>query len=168
MPKRVPKPFGIIVPVGKHPQCLGQLVEKGRCASEIADLAGRDEEAQGATVSISYGVQLGINAVLGPSDQAPEIPFSPQGWKPGGSLEIGRINHDGPGMGSLGGEAFYHLAEHTHSTPSFPAVPQCFVRFVVSRRIPQAPAIPIDEGNPAQDPSVIDTRIAVALRKTRR
>ena len=75
MLKRVPEPLGIIAPIGKHPLCLGQVVEQGRCAGVIADLAGCDEEAQGAAVGIGYRVKLGVHAALGPSDQAPEIPF---------------------------------------------------------------------------------------------
>src|SRR5690606_1256618 len=71
----VPEPVSVIATVGEHPLGFGQIVEQGRCTGVIADLAGRDEEAQRATVCISHGVQLRVHAALGPADQAAEIPF---------------------------------------------------------------------------------------------
>lgn len=71
----ISEPVSVIAAVGEHPLGLGQIVEQGRCTGVIADLTGRDEEAQRAAVRISHGVQLRIHAALGPSDQAPEIPF---------------------------------------------------------------------------------------------
>ena len=73
--QRVPEPLSIVTPVGKHPPRLGQIIEQGRCAGVIADLAGGDEEAQRAAVGIRDGVKLGVHTTFGPSDQAPEIPF---------------------------------------------------------------------------------------------
>jgi hypothetical protein len=63
---------------GRH-QCLqqsrfGQIVEQGRRAGVVADLARRDEEAQRAAVGIGDGVKLGVHAALGPPDQASEPP----------------------------------------------------------------------------------------------
>lgn len=82
--KYVPESLGVIAPVGQHPLCFWQVVEQSRRSGVIADLASRDEEAQRASVDIGDGVQPGIYAALGPSDQAREISFLPQGWRPCG------------------------------------------------------------------------------------
>jgi len=71
----VPEPLGIITPVGQHPLRLRQVLEQSRRTNVIADLASRDEEAQGAAVGIGDGMELGVHTALGPSDQAAEIPF---------------------------------------------------------------------------------------------
>ncbi|QIB33066.1 hypothetical protein G3A50_04570 [Ancylobacter pratisalsi] len=89
--------------ISRHPLRLSQLVEQGHRASIIADLARRDEEAQGAGIGIGDGVHLGVHAATDPAGQAAEIPFLPQGWKPCGGLETGRIERDGLGFGPLGG-----------------------------------------------------------------
>lgn len=73
--ERVPEPCGVIAPVSQHLLRLGQIIEQGCCAGVIADLASRDEEAQGAAVGIGYRVKLGVHATLRASGQAPEIPF---------------------------------------------------------------------------------------------
>lgn len=77
--ERVSEPFGVIASIGQQPLRFGQVVEQGRCASVIADLASRDEEAQRAVVGIGNSVKLGVHTALGPSDQAVEIPlFTPR------------------------------------------------------------------------------------------
>ncbi len=73
--ERVAEPLGVIAPVGPHPLCFRQVVEQSRRSGVVADLASCDEEAQRTSVGIGVGVQLGVHAALGPSDQAPEIPF---------------------------------------------------------------------------------------------
>jgi len=62
-------------PVRQHPLSLWQIVEQGRRASVIADLACGDEEAQGPTIGIGDRLKLGVHAALGAPDQAPKIPF---------------------------------------------------------------------------------------------
>ena len=80
--QRISEPISVIAAVSEHPLGLGQIVEQGCGAGEIAYLAGRDEEAQRAAACISHGVQLRVHAALGPSDQVPEIPIIiPQGLK---------------------------------------------------------------------------------------
>lgn len=73
--KRVPEPLGIIAPVCQHPLRLRQVLKQGRRTNVIADMAGRDEKAQGAAVCIGDGVKLDVHTALGQSDQAAEIPF---------------------------------------------------------------------------------------------
>lgn len=71
----IPEPVGVIPPVRQHPLCLGQLIQQSCGAGIITDLAGGDEESQGAAIGIGYRVKLGVHPTLRASDQASEIPF---------------------------------------------------------------------------------------------
>lgn len=84
------------------------------------------------------------------------------------SLEIGCVDHDGFGLGFLGGEAFHHPSEYPHRAPPLPAVVQCLVRPVFLRRIAPTQAVPVDEDDPAQDPPVIDPRLSMTAGEIRR
>ena len=53
---------------------LGKSSSKA-AAPTIADLPGRDEEAQRAAAGIGDGVQFRVHAAFGPPDQTPETPF---------------------------------------------------------------------------------------------
>lgn len=56
------------------PQPLGaeQTVQQAAAAGVVAGLARRHERADRVSVRIGYGVQLGVQAVVGASDQPPE------------------------------------------------------------------------------------------------
>lgn len=80
-------------------------------------------------------------------------------------LQIGRVDHDRPAIGLLGGEPLHDPGEHAHAAPSDPAIVERLVRAVFTRRIPPPQAVAIDEYNPAQNTLVIDPRLAMRLRK---
>src|SRR5690606_34204814 len=67
--------------------------------------------------------------------------------------------------GLLDGQAFHHPTERAHLTPPFPAAIQCLVPSLFPRRRPPAQAVPIDEDDPTQYPTVIHPRLAMALGK---
>jgi len=71
----VPEPVGIIAAVTEQPLRFWHLVQQGRRAGIIADLARGHEEAERAAVGIADGVQLGVHPAFGAADQAAETPF---------------------------------------------------------------------------------------------
>ena len=71
----VPELIGIIAAVAEQPLRPWHLVQQGRRAGMIGDLACGHEDAERAAVGIADGVQLGINPAFGAADQAAETPF---------------------------------------------------------------------------------------------
>src|SRR3546814_11893211 len=59
-------------------------------------------------------------------------------------------------------QTFHHPKEDALVAPPLPAVVQRFVWTIVLRCIPPAQPVAIDEDNPAQHPSIIDTWPAMA------
>ncbi len=82
-------------------------------------------------------------------------------------LKIGRVDHDGLLLGALGGQALHHPGKDTHVTPPLPSVVERLRWAILTRRIAPPQAIAIDEDYAAQDPPIIDTRLAMALWKER-
>lgn len=80
-------------------------------------------------------------------------------------LEIGRVDHYSAGHCPLGRKTFHHSGEHAHRALPFPPVIQCLVRPILSGRIPPAQPVVIDKYDAAQNPAVIDTRLAMAFGK---
>jgi hypothetical protein len=71
----VPESIGVVAAVAEQPLRLWQVVQQRCRTSVIADLPGRHEEAQGAVVRVSGGMELGVHATFGASDQAAKTPF---------------------------------------------------------------------------------------------
>ena len=82
-------------------------------------------------------------------------------------LQIGRIDHDGPGIGIGCGQTFHHSDEDTRFAPTLLTVVQRFRRPIVLWRIPPSQTVAVDEDDAAENPPVIDTWPAVALGKER-
>ena len=72
------EPVGVISPVSEQPICLWQAAQQRRRAGVITDLACRHEEPDRATIGVGDGVQLGVHAALGSTDQTtPLVAGSP-------------------------------------------------------------------------------------------
>ena len=68
-------PVGIIATVGQQPFGLGKFIKQGGSTGVIADLTGRNEEADRATIRIRDGMKLGVHAAFRASNQAARAPF---------------------------------------------------------------------------------------------
>lgn len=60
-------------------------LQRGCGDAGVADLTRCHEEAEGSSVRIRHGVELGVHAALRASDQSPKAPFLPAGSKPCGA-----------------------------------------------------------------------------------
>ena len=73
------EPVGIIASVRDQPVGPRQSVEQGKRAGVVADLAGRQEEADRPPVGVGDRVELGVETALRAPDEAaflrPEPPF---------------------------------------------------------------------------------------------
>lgn len=69
------------------------------------------------------------------------------------------------GSASAAASLFHHPREHACLARALPPVIQRLIGNIVVRRIPPAQPVSIDEHDAAQDPAVINARLAVALRK---
>ena len=65
----------------------------------------------------------------------------------------------------LDSQPCHHLGEDTFVAPSLPPVVERLVGAVFTRGISPTQPIAIDEDNPAQDAPIIDTGLAMGLRK---
>ena len=79
--------------------------------------------------------------------------------------EIGRVNYRRLRNGHLGGQPVHHPGEDALVAPLLPAIVECLPRAILLLRITLPQAITINEDKATQNPSVINTRLAVALRK---
>ena len=76
--QRFSEPVSVITPVGQQPLRLWQAAQQRRRAGVIADLACGHEEPDRTTIGIGDGVQLGVHAALGSTDQtAPLVAWPP-------------------------------------------------------------------------------------------
>jgi hypothetical protein len=76
--QRFPEPVSVIAPVSQQPVCLRQAAQQGDRTGVVANLACRHEEADRAAIGIGDGMQLGVHAALGSTDQtAPLVAGSP-------------------------------------------------------------------------------------------
>lgn len=81
-------------------------------------------------------------------------------------FEIGRVDHDRLAFGSLRRrQPFHHADEDAFVAPPLPAIIERLRRPILPRRIAPPQPVTIDEDNAAQNPPVIDTLAAMALRK---
>ena len=71
----VPESIGVVAAVAEQPLRLWQVVQQRCRTSVIADLPGRHEEAQGAAVRVSGGMELGIKPPLMRPIRRPRPPF---------------------------------------------------------------------------------------------
>lgn len=82
-------------------------------------------------------------------------------------LQMRRVDHQRIGPAALIGQFEKHPGEDTLLAPTLPATVEGLVRTIFCRRIPPPQTIAIDEDNPGQHARVIDTWLAVGLRKER-
>ena len=82
-------------------------------------------------------------------------------------LEIGRVDHHGLLFTELGGQAGHHSSEDALVATPFPRVVQSLMRPIESGSITSPHPFTIDEDNTTQYTPIIDTGLAVRLRKKR-
>ena len=82
-------------------------------------------------------------------------------------LEVGRVNHDRPMLGALGGQSLHNPREDPQVTPLLPTVVERLRWAILARGIAPTQAIAIDEDYATQHAPIIYTRLAMALRKER-
>ena len=82
-------------------------------------------------------------------------------------LQVGRVDHDDLLVGALGGQSLHHPREDPHVTPPLPTVVERLRRPILTRGIAPTQTIAIDEYYAAQHAPIIDTWLAMALRKER-
>lgn len=82
-------------------------------------------------------------------------------------FQIGCIDHDDLLLAALGGQPLHHPGEDAHVAPPLPAIVEGLGRAILPRRVAPSQPIAIYEDYAAQDPSIIDPRLAMALRKKR-
>ena len=82
-------------------------------------------------------------------------------------FQIGRVDHDRLVFGALGGQAHHNPGEDPVLAPAFPAVVERLGGPVFPRRVAPSQTIAVDEDYAAQNPPIIDTGLAMALREER-
>jgi hypothetical protein len=82
-------------------------------------------------------------------------------------LQVGRVDHDGLFLAMFGSQADHHPREYAFVDPPLPPAVERLVRSLGIGSVPPAQPIAIDEDNPAQNPPVINPRLAVRLREER-
>lgn len=80
-------------------------------------------------------------------------------------LEVGRVDHDRLLLGAFRGQSLHHPGEDPHVAPSLPSVVKGLGRAILPWRIAPPQPVAIDKDYAAQHTSVIDPRLAMALRK---
>jgi len=94
--------------------------------------------------------------------------FYPQAGSRAVGLEIGRVDHDGHALCSLGhSQAFHHLEKDALVTPTFPAVIKRLGRAIFLWRISPPEAVAVDENDAAQNASIINALATIALGEVR-
>jgi hypothetical protein len=73
--QRFPEPIGVIAAIPEQPIGIRQAAQQCPCPDVIADLTRRDEQVQWPAFAVADGVQLGVHAALGATDQASTPPF---------------------------------------------------------------------------------------------
>jgi len=69
------EPVGVITTICQQSVRIGQADDQSGSASIITNLACRHEEADGASIVIGDGMQLGVHAALRATDQPTAPPF---------------------------------------------------------------------------------------------
>jgi hypothetical protein len=82
-------------------------------------------------------------------------------------LEVGRVDHDRLLLGTFRGQSLHHPGEDPHVAPSLPSVVKGLGRAILPWRIAPTQPVAIDKDYAAKHTSVIDPRLAMALRKKR-
>ena len=80
-------------------------------------------------------------------------------------LQVGGVDHQRVGSWPLLRQFKQHPREDALVTPALPPIVERLVRALFNRRVTPTQPIAIYEDNPAQNPAVIDPRLAVRLRK---
>lgn len=80
-------------------------------------------------------------------------------------LQIGRIDHNRRRLLCLRRQSLEHPGKHAHFAPTLPAIVKRLGRTIFSWSVTPAQAIAIDENYAAQNTSIIDPRLAMALWK---
>ena len=95
----------------------------------------------------------------------PEIPISnSQTGCRAVCVQVGRIDHDGLGLGVHNSQALHHAPD---TDPSLLPIVQRLVGFIRAGRVPPSQPIAIDENDAAQRPPTINPGLAVAFWKVR-
>src|SRR5690606_21664807 len=82
-------------------------------------------------------------------------------------LEVGCVDHDRLVLGPLGSKADHDPGKDAVVAPALPAVVEGLGRTVFLWRVAPAQAIAIDEDYAAEDATIINTGLAMALGKER-
>lgn len=67
-------------------------------------------------------------------------------------LQIGRIDHDGPRIGTGCYQTFHHSDGDVRFTPTLPAVVKRYRRPIVPGRTPPSQTVAVDEDDAAENP----------------
>ena len=73
--QRLFQPGGIITAIAEQPFDHRQAAEQRPCADVIAHLSGGYKQIERSSLAVANGVQLGVHAAFGPTDQAATPPF---------------------------------------------------------------------------------------------
>ncbi len=73
--QRFSEPVGIIAAIPEQPFGIWKAAEQRPRADVVAHLTGSDEQVERASLAIADGVQFGIHAALGATNQATAPPF---------------------------------------------------------------------------------------------
>ena len=82
-------------------------------------------------------------------------------------LQIGRVDNHRLWNHRFGGKALHYAREDALGAPTLPPIVKCLRWPVFSGRNALLQAVAIDQDYAAQDPSIIDARLAMALGKKR-
>ena len=80
-------------------------------------------------------------------------------------FEISGVDHDRRLFAVVSGQTDHHLRKDAFVAPPLPTVVERLMRAIFLGRISPPQAIAIDEDNPAQNASIIDTWLAMRLGK---
>ena len=77
------------------------------------------------------------------------------------------IDHDDLLLAAVGGQSLHHPGEDPHVAPPLPAIAEGPGRAILPRRVTPSQPVAIEEDIAAQHASVVDPRLAMALRDER-
>ena len=82
-------------------------------------------------------------------------------------LQMGGVDHHSRVLTVLGGQTRHHLGEDALIAPSVPTVAECLVGVILPWGVAPPQTVAINQDNATQNTSIINSGLAMRLRKVR-
>ena len=156
----------IIAPVAEQDVGLGERADLQSGTPVFAHLPFAQQQDQRSALAIAHGVELRVQAALGPPDTPGNILFL-KGSRSSGGLQVGGIDHQLIRPPALGRQRRKNEVEHARPAPADEAIVDRLVRAIVLRCVAPAQPVADHKDGPADHPSIVDPRHTVRQRKVR-